>query len=189
MAGISVKTSGASTLEKASKFIADELEKGVEVHRRIGIKLVALIQKGFKEGGLEKKWKPLSRLTIFARGGGTTPLRKTGRLMKSFSFDASKNEVRVGSADFRAAIHEFGVKKIPKGGGFLRPKKKKVLAFPHPDAPGGMAFATKVKHPGIPARPMLPSQKLADKTAVEITEMFVSDKAKEFRRRFQMGPR
>ena len=80
-------------------------------------------------------WEPLK----FRQG---RILSDTGRLRNSINYDASDDQVIIGTNVKYAPVHQFGA--------VIKPVKKKVLAFP--DGHGGTAFARQVT---IPARPFI----------------------------------
>lgn len=129
----------------------------------IGQRLLSWVNKNFKDQGTEKPWKPLSPNTLIARrmmGKGSKILRDTGRMAQSFTFwyqaDAGANEVRVlvGTEDQKAEWHEKGTAPYtiqPKGSGYLK--------FPVAVSGGrGFVSTKQVNHPGLPSRPMLPTE-------------------------------
>jgi len=91
------------------------------------------------------------RLQRFANQSGNAgqPLRDTGRFSRSFTAQADKTGVTVGtkfqtqSGAGIARVHQFGMT--------IRPKRGPFLVFPGPN--GGLVFAKKVV---VPARPFLP---------------------------------
>lgn len=134
----------------------------------IGERHLKAVNDNFRKGGVEKKWAPLTENTKAARKrGGDKPLQDTGRLRQSFDYKTSLSghRVIVGTRSRIASYHQDGTKPylIPKG-------KPKLLAFV---TVGGLTFATRVKHPGLPARPMLPSTKLAKKLAIAVAEAVI----------------
>lgn len=85
-----------------------------------------------------------------AQGGKT--LANTGRLKSSFGYRATGKGVTVGSAVPYARWHQRGTRPYT-----IRPRNKRALFWlgaPHP--------VTVVHHPGLPARPLLPTQSSLD---------------------------
>ena len=76
------------------------------------------VHKTFDAEGQLKKWKKSKR----ASDSGGKTLRKSGQLYRSINYRATDDELIIGSADKRAALHFFG--------GTVRPKKAKSLAIP-----------------------------------------------------------
>jgi len=136
----------------------------------VGSQLLHWVNQNFKDQGTEKKWKPLTPNTKAGRrkeGKGAKILQNTGRLKQSFVSKVMKdgNSVSVGTNNKVAKWHEFGTKPY-----VIRPKNKKMLKFP---VVGGFAFAKKVNHPGLPARPMLPSEDRGRQIALEELKNYV----------------
>jgi len=95
-----------------------------------GERMKRSVVQNFIQGGRPEKWKPLKTSTLVSWamrkrslwGGGTLtrygaraisgrkPLIDTGRLMKSITYRAGKDEVRIGTNVIYAAIHQFGGK-------------------------------------------------------------------------------
>lgn len=121
----------------------------------IGQRHLRFINDNFRRRGIERPWPPLAPNTLSnpRRGGrGAQPLRDRGRLSQSFvSRLRGFSAVEVGTNTEYAIFHEEGTSPFE-----IRPRGAKVLRFFTVDGP---RFATKVSHPGIPARPMLPSRR------------------------------
>lgn len=103
----------------------------------VGRYLLYRIQMGFRTSRdpWGEAWKPPK----FRFG---QPLRDTGRLRNSISYQAADEEVTVGTNLKYAAVHQFGA--------VITPKNKKRLVF---EVRGIKIFARKVT---IPARPFMP---------------------------------
>lgn len=136
----------------------------------IGNRLIKWVNDNFKAQGTEGRWKSLSPNTIASRrqgggAGGPQALMDTGRLRMSFGPAAGNphiqgiDTVAVTSNVKYAPYHEFGT-----GPFEIHARPGKVLAF---KTAGGMAFAKVVHHPGIPRRPMLPSEPTARNVVIE----------------------
>ncbi|RJR29574.1 hypothetical protein C4564_02130, partial [Candidatus Microgenomates bacterium] len=96
---------------------------------------------------------------------GSPPLRVTGRLAQSFkAIVTSDKEVVVGSNLTIAQYQHFGTKPY-----VIRPRSKQALAF---FTVKGRTIRKIVNHPGIPARPLLPSKTLASKLAQETLDAY-----------------
>lgn len=130
----------------------------------IGLRVLRFIHQNFRAGGIEKTWKPLQPNTQAARrgsGGGGQILRDTGRLEQSYGSAVAGHSVDVGTNMKIAPFHEFGTRPYT-----IRPKNSGgKLRFM---TAGGFAFANVVRHPGLPKRQMLPSQKKGEELAVSI---------------------
>ena len=74
------------------------------------------------------------------------PLRDTGRLQRSITYQATDTETEVGTNLKYAAVHQFGAT--------IKPKKGKFLVFPIKGAGGQTRYAF-VRQVIIPARPYI----------------------------------
>jgi len=104
-------------------------------------------------GNLVHTKKGVAQLAANAAGNAGQPLRDTGALQRSISSSATADHVAVGTNLKYARIHQFG--------GVIRPKNKKMLAFPGPT--GAIVFAKKVT---IPARPYMPLRRASTEVAL-----------------------
>lgn len=93
-----------------------------------------------------RAWRPLSPNTLASKRNSKI-LNETGQLRDSLAYEASRREVVIGFADKKARWHQFGTRPYT-----IVPKNARMLRFM---TPGGPAFASQVRHPGIPARPIL----------------------------------
>lgn len=91
-------------------------------------------------------WRDLSPNT-WASKRNRKKLNETGQMRDSLSYSASATEAIIGFADKKARWHQFGTRPYT-----IVPKNARMLRFM---TPGGPVFASQVRHPGIPARPML----------------------------------
>lgn len=133
----------------------------------IGGRFLSWVNQSFKTRG-RGKWKPLSPLTLLLRRrGGDSPLHDSGDYEKAFIPERSDGRtfVEVGSNRKTpsgiplAAIHEEGTAPYT-----IRVRTAKVLAGKlGGGAAGWIIFGKEVHHPGIPARPVLPTQAEAEK--------------------------
>ena len=138
----------------------------------IGDRHLGWIDQNFRQGGAEKKWKPLSPNTIASRRGGSSAiLQDTGRLKQSFVKKVGSDRVDVGTEEKKALWHQDGTKPFT-----IRPKSGKVLRFV---TAGGVVFTRAVRHPGLPARPLLPSDRLGERLALETAQAAVDKAAKK----------
>lgn len=129
-------------------------------------------------------WAKLSRNTMAARRGRVARiLQDTGRLRQSFAVDTApiRGEVFVGTSDQRAPWLHHGTRPYT-----IRPKRAGgVLAFTGnvaatrvsgvriiADVKRGLIFTREVQHPGLPARPMLPTASHARDLAVAVVDAF-----------------
>ena len=172
MIGIETRVEIMRTLNALEKFESDLTP--IALYKLVGQRLLKWVNDNFKAEGLEVKWPALSPNTIASRragsiknsqgavkyrgrrvvgsaGGlsGAKPLQDTGRLKQSFFADSFYDRLIVGTQNAVAEYHHFGTKAFT-----IRPNVKKMLYFM---TAGGPAFAKVVHHPGIPKRPLLPS--------------------------------
>jgi len=158
-----------------------------EMYPVVGQRLLNWIGQNFRRGGIETRWPRLSPNTIAGRRAGNIkasqgatkfrgrrvvgtaialsgakPLQDTGRLKQSFTSkmrNLGKKFVEVGTDNQIAEFHEKGTAPYT-----IRPRNARVLAFM---TAGGPAFSGAVRHPGLPARPMLPSEGLTRRLGLE----------------------
>lgn len=152
-------------------------------------RLLAWVDENFYVGGLEKRWPALRPTTVMLQGGPTGRSRQENkplaRWRQMVTSKVTGNEVRIGFAKEIAKMtpwHHFGTSPY-----IIEPVKAKVLAAL---IPGGMRvsllgrtgsgpkgdyliFGKRVHHPGLPERPLIPSEGLTRKLVVdELNAMF-----------------
>jgi phage gpG-like protein len=129
----------------------------------IGARLLAYIDESFRTKG-RGRWRALRPSTIaFRKHGGSMPLQDTGRYKQSFQKPKTDNatfitfgsSVKTKSGIPLSTIHEKGTKPY-----VIRVKRAKVLAA-QTRLGQWIFFGREVHHPGLPARPVLPSQRKA----------------------------
>lgn len=194
---LNVKIQGRG-IEQMRSLIKQLLSEGLgkqKLHDRIGIAVVGWIDKNFKSQGLEKPWKPLRPSTEFAKRKAGVGAKALAGLRAWVTHKPTDKHVVVGfPPESPAKYHHYGT----KGPYEIRPKNKKALRFLMPPfssiatgqmrtvltpRPGGMPkvgmakgnkqswlFTTKVIHPGLPARPLLPSIQRAEEIAKAVIE-------------------
>lgn len=93
-----------------------------EILRPIGLALVQVVQQRFRdeEDPFGRRWDALSPAYAEVKKGPGI-LRASGLLMRSITFEASGDEVAVGSNRVYAAVHQFGAT--------IKPKNAKALVF------------------------------------------------------------
>lgn len=132
----------------------------------IGMRQLKWINDNFvRSGALQTpKWPPLSPNTVAGRRKGSSrPLMDTGRLRQSFVHRLVGSElVEVGTDMRYAEYHEHGTRPS-----VIRPRQAKALRFMTKD---GVRYAKRVRHPGIPARPMLPTKAVATRLAMDVVD-------------------
>jgi phage gpG-like protein len=191
-AGVTVDASKAI---KKLKSINSDLKFPV-VLGVIGKRVLKWVNQNFKDAGTENRWAPLSPNTIANRRAGKItqsqgavrfrgrdvvgsaiglsggrPLMDTGGLMQSFVDEVSGESVAVGTVNKIAKIHQEGT-----GPYIIRPKNAKRLVFL---TAGGVRFKKAVRHPGIPARPMLPSKNVAQRLSSDTLNRYVNESIKQ----------
>lgn len=153
--GITVEAKGANEIALVLRQFYSELKQS-SLLNLIGNALLKWVNDNFVREGIEVKWKPLSPATIALRRKRSSKiLQDTGRLRMSFvaKVDSVSQTVAVGTEDVRAPWHHYGTPPreiTPKHGDYLT-----VMT------PAGWRRVRKVKHPGLPSRPLLPSEHLA----------------------------
>lgn len=175
MIGIDARIEVSKALAALENFQSDLAP--ISLYRLVGQRLLKWVNDNFQAEGLEKKWPALSPNTIAARRAGkikkgqgavkyrgrmvvgsagalsgAKALQDTGRLKQSFYSQAYDDMVRVGTQSVIAEYHHFGTKSFT-----IRPNAAKFLYFMTASGP---AFARQVRHPGIPQRPLLPSDSM-----------------------------
>lgn len=136
--------------------------------RVIGARLLSYVDESFRTRG-RGTWRTLAALTLqLRRHGGDMPLQDTGRYKQSFVQESdNRTYVEVGSnlqtADGTSLprIHEFGT-----GPYTIRVKRARVLAA-QTRVGSWIFFGKEVHHPGVPARPVLPTKNVAEQLILE----------------------
>lgn len=195
IAPLSVKLKGLDQMQQLIRNYLAETGNKQKLHDRIGITIIGWIDKNFKAQGLEKPWKPLRPSTEFAKRQAGVGAKALEGLRRWVSHRATEKNVVIGfPPDSPAKYHHYGT----KGPYEIRPKNKKALRFLMPPfssiatgkmrtvlspRPEGMPkvgmvkgnkqswlFTQKVIHPGLPARPLLPSIQKAEELAKAVIE-------------------
>ena len=133
-----------------------------ELLQAIGNRHVKWMDDNLKRAGLDSPHKQMAASTIAARPKRTSPRhfssRWRSRLSQSMTVKLiGTRAVVAGTGDEFAEIHHEGT-----GPYTIRPSKAKMLRFRTAD---GIVFTREVKHPGIPARPLLPTKQTAERLA------------------------
>lgn len=146
----------------------------------VGARIMSYIDESFRTNG-RGQWPPLRPSTLAMRqSGGDQPLQDTGRYKQSFVTETDgKTYVEIGSSLKTpsgipiAGIHEKGTPPF-----VIRAKNAKILAA---QTRGGnwVRFGSIVHHPGIPARPVLPTQAQAEQLVQGTVNEMVEMAAKE----------
>lgn len=142
--------------------------------RAIGLAFVRWVDQNFKKQGTERPWASLKPNTIAGRrkgrgSGSAQILQDTGRLKQSFAvLKDDGSSVTVGTNLLYAKFHHYGTQPY-----VIEPKAKRVLRFM---TPNGFKFSRKVNHPGLPSRPLIPSDALARTIAVTRINALIDEK-------------
>lgn len=145
------------------RLVSDAI-KPETILRVIGARFQSYVDESFRTSG-RGQWRPLSGLTMLLRKhGGSLPLQDSGRYKQSFvtetdnkTFVEVGSNLKVASGIPLAKIHEFGT-----GPYTIRAQKARVLAA-QTRAGAWLYFGKEVRHPGIPARPVLPTNQVAER--------------------------
>ena len=162
MAFIKLEITSASG-EKFFHLLSDALRPQT-ILTAIGGRFMSYVDESFRTRG-RGTWSPLSPLTLLMRKhGGGAPLQDSGRYKQSFvqetdnqSYVEVGTNLKIESGLLLGAIHEFGT-----GPYTIRVKRAKTLAA-QTRAGSWVFFGKEVHHPGIPARPVLPTKAVAER--------------------------
>ena len=154
----------ASTAIGSARLAAIKKAVGPQVLLQLlELRFMAWVDKNFKDRGTESKWAPLRPSTLAQRmRGGDAPLMNTGNFRNAVQSRISGSTLRIGWPQDQqklAAIHHYG-----SGPFTIVVKDAKILAA-RKRGGGWMFFGKEVHHPGIPRRPLIPSDQMARKVA------------------------
>lgn len=145
----------------------------------VGGRFLSFVDESFRTKG-RGQWPPLAPTTVALRKrGGSNPLQDSGDYKKSFIQETDgKTYVEVGtnlklpSGHLLGKIHEMGT-----GPYTIRVKRARVLAA-QARAGNWFFFGKQVQHPGIPARPVLPTKAVAERLVQQVLDgmLAVADK-------------
>lgn len=114
--------------------------------KRIAEKMKTAVDQNFQRGQDPdgNKWARLSVNSTLLNRRGDKPLRDTGALQRSITYNTGNGFAQVGTADIRAPTHQFGAKK----GGFARipTKNGKMRSVPWGDIPARPFFGINDKN-------------------------------------------
>ena len=135
----------------------------------IGARLMSHVDESFKTRG-RGAWRPLSQLTLLLRRrGGDAPLQDTGRYKQSWvqesdgrTFVEVGSNLKVPGGLSLAKIHEYGTAPYT-----IRARNAKVLAA-ETRMGTWLHFGKEVNHPGVPARPVLPTKAVAERLIQQV---------------------
>lgn len=153
--------------------LLDRVSRSVDDRRlltTIGARHVKWIDDNLRGAGIEHPHQEMAESTIAARPRRTSSRhfssRFRSRLAQSTTTAVSLTQVVVGIAHEHAELHHEGTRPA-----IIRPKRARMLAM-HIDERGQLRapkiFRKSVAHPGIPARPLLPSRNLAKDLASDV---------------------
>lgn len=136
----------------------------------IGLRFTSFLTERFEQDGASTEfsmpgWAPLKPSTIsMRRGGSMRPLQDTGQLKQSYIGQPDtdgQTYVEVGSDKEYASFHETGTAPYE-----IHAKNGRMLAAKLAGG-GWVVFGKVVRHPGLPARPVLPTKAIAETMMVE----------------------
>lgn len=191
-------------LRRLRSATGDRSQAAYELNYRWGIVTLNWVTRNFRsEGALTgTPWAKLSPWTIASRRKGSSRvLQDTGGLSRSFTIQASNDQVAVGTAMDIAKYHQSGTGTFgPTGKPYIiRPVNAQALAFNAPsNVQGGnigrvkaafsslnsqktfkkgqrLLFTREVIHPGVPARPMLPTKEQILPSLLTVARNFMDE--------------
>ena len=152
----------------------------------IGARFMSYIDESFRSQGQHQgfstsRWKPLAWGTVALRSrGGSAPLQNTGEYRQSF-VQSTDGETYVEAGTNRVPLAywlEHGTRPYT-----IRPVRARVLAAKLPNGPLGLIptnrmsnwlfFGKEVHHPGIPARPVLPTKEIGEQLAQQVIDGYL----------------
>ena len=138
-----------------------------ELLQAIGNRHVKWMDDNLKKAGLDSPHREMAASTIAARPKRTSSRHFSSRWRSRLSQSMTgrligTRAVVAGTEDEFAEIHQEGT-----GPYTIRPAKGRMLRF---RTAQGIVFAREVKHPGIPARPILPTKQTAERLAQGILD-------------------
>lgn len=192
MATVTIEVTGTAAAEKIARLA--RLIGPAVLLKVIGQRLLSYVDESFKTRG-RGAWKPLAWSTVaMRRHGGSAPLQDTGRYKQSFVKETDERTyVEVGTnlktrdGASLGQIHEHGT-----GPYTIRPKNARVLAGKVGAGTGAFQiiqgrrrmgagdyfiFGKEVHHPGVPARPVLPTKPTAERLVGEAVEEMLQTEA------------
>ena len=136
-----------------------------ELLHAIGNRHIKWMNDNLRQAGLEKKHTPMAKSTIAARPKRTSNRHFSSHYQSVLSQSMvvkliGTKAVVAGTEDEFAEWHHDGTQPYT-----ITPKSKKLLRFV---TDSGVVFARKVHHPGIPARPLLPTKQTAERLALNV---------------------
>lgn len=187
---INYKVIGEHKLQDHLQEMKVETKDTRKLLARCGVQILRWVDQNFRAQGLEKSWKPLAESTKFVRRGKQARiLQNTGILKQSFTSKVETDQVKIGSPLKIAGYHHFGGEEsyiirpksakalfIPseKGLVVLGAKAKKSAKFGRRKGITGI-FRTKVVHPPLPARPILPGDRVQTEIVNKVVTSYLGE--------------
>jgi len=89
--------------------LVNRVENPTPLMKIFGAVVTRSVQKNFEVGGRPSKWEPSAR--AIATGGKTLIIQGwAGGLLGSINYQASRDEVKIGTPKIYGAVHQFGYK-------------------------------------------------------------------------------
>lgn len=135
-----------------------------ELLQAIGNRHIRWMNDNLRQAGLDKKHKTMAKSTIAARPKRTSSRHFSSHYQSVLSQSMvvkiiGAKAVLAGTEAEFAELHQEGTQPYT-----ISPKSKKLLRF---ITENGVVFARKVHHPGIPARPLIPTKQTAERLALD----------------------
>ncbi len=171
--GFSIKVNTKQAIRELRR-LGKAVEPGVLLSA-IGNRHLKWINDNLKKGGLTKLHEAMAATTI-SEGKSRTSSRSfqstfRSQLSSSFVVRRGAGQVWVGTRHQLSEIHHFGTKPFT-----IEPTNKTFLKFKTPE---GDVFRKKVSHPGIPARPLIPTKAVAETLALGVIKAAVDRAIRE----------
>lgn len=169
---------GQRKLEKLKAGIRPDI-----ITSAIGGRLMSYVGESFDTRG-RGEWAALSPLTLLLRQrGGDVPLQDIGKYKQSFVQETDNatyvevgTNIKTDTGISLGKIHEFGT-----GPYTIRVRRAKGLAAKTRSGQW-LHFGKEVNHPGIPARPVLPTKEVGERLVREVVEGMLQKLADEVNR-------
>lgn len=157
MIEIEIDSKSSRNLENLFIKMETNIKKPIVALKQIGAYMLGSINKNFENQGRPTKWAPLAPSTIAGRRNKNKAsikiLQDTGYLKNSITYDATDDEVKIGTNVIYGKTHQFGADIK------TRSSSRKVSTKSHKKT------STKKPYIHIPARPFLLFQN-EDKDAI-----------------------
>src|SRR3990167_2801249 len=170
---VSVSVKGDKDIQRAVNALRNIGKQLAVIHRLMALEAEKWIKKNCQAEGkmaVSSGWRKLSPNTIAARrkeGKGAKILQDTGAMRGSINSKANERDARAGFGDKKAIWHHSGTRPYE-----IRPKRKRLLRFM---TSGGQVSARVVHHPGLAARPLIPTKDQIGPLVVKRLDLYVAD--------------